>query len=42
MLAGHEHGCVAETAFIAAAVQGEGIFVNKRGGGRPQGFHFRR
>lgn len=32
ILAGHEHGCVAETAFIAAAVQGEGIFVNKRGG----------
>ena len=32
MLAGHEHGCVAETAFIAAAVQGEGIFANKRGG----------
>lgn len=32
MLAGYEQGCVAETAFIAAAVQGEGIFVNKRGG----------
>jgi len=32
MLAGHEHGCVAETAFIAAAVQGEGIFTGKRGG----------
>ena len=32
MLAGHEHGCVTETAFIAAAVQGEGIFSNKRGG----------
>jgi ATP-dependent helicase HrpB len=32
LLAGHEHGCVAETAFIAAAVQGEGIFVNKRSG----------
>ncbi|MFT4175915.1 MAG: ATP-dependent helicase HrpB [Luteolibacter sp.] len=31
MLAGHEHGCVAETAFIAASVQGEGIFSNKRG-----------
>lgn len=31
MLAGHEHGCVAETAFIAATVQGEGIFTNKRG-----------
>ena len=32
MLAGHEHGCVAETAFIAAAVQGEGVFANKHGG----------
>ncbi len=32
MLAGLEHGCVAETAFIAAAVQGEGIFTGKRGG----------
>jgi ATP-dependent helicase HrpB len=32
LLAGHEQGCVAETAFIAAAVQGEGIFSNKRGG----------
>ncbi len=32
MLAGHEHGCVAETAFIAAAVQGEGIFTHQRGG----------
>lgn len=31
MLAGHEHGCVAETAFIAAAVQGEGIFSGKKG-----------
>jgi ATP-dependent helicase HrpB len=31
MLAGHEHGCVSETAFIAAAVQGEGIFSGKRG-----------
>ncbi|MCX8497029.1 MAG: ATP-dependent helicase HrpB [Akkermansiaceae bacterium] len=31
MLAGHEHGCVAETAFIAATVQGEGIFTNTRG-----------
>ena len=30
MLAGHEHGCVAETAFIAAAVQGEGIFSGKK------------
>ena len=32
MLAGHEHGCVAETAFIAATVQGDGIFTNSRGG----------
>lgn len=32
MLAGHEHGCVSETAFIAAAVQGEGIFLRKSGG----------
>jgi ATP-dependent helicase HrpB len=32
MLAGYEHGCVAETAFISAAVQGEGVFTNKRGG----------
>jgi ATP-dependent helicase HrpB len=32
LLAGMEHGCVAETAFIASAVQGEGIFTNKRGG----------
>ena len=32
MLAGHEHGCVAETAFIAATVQGDGIFINKRAG----------
>ncbi len=32
MLAGHEHGCVAETAFIAAAVQGEGVFASKHGG----------
>ena len=31
MLAGHEHGCVAETAFIAAAVQGEGVFSGKPG-----------
>ena len=31
MLAGHEYGCVAETAFIAATVQGDGIFTNKRG-----------
>ncbi|WP_193213928.1 ATP-dependent helicase HrpB [Luteolibacter marinus] len=32
MLAGVEQGCLAEMAFIAAAVQGEGIFVSKRGG----------
>lgn len=32
MLAGHEHGCASETAFIAAAVQGEGVFSNKKGG----------
>jgi ATP-dependent helicase HrpB len=31
MLAGYEQGCVAETAFIAATVQGDGIFTNKRG-----------
>lgn len=40
MLAGHEHGCVAETAFIAAAVQGEGIFTNKRGGPGRKDFIF--
>ncbi len=28
MLAGHEEDCVAETAFIAAAVQGEGVLSN--------------
>ena len=32
MLGGVEQGCVAEMAFIAAAVQGEGIFTSKRGG----------
>jgi len=32
MLAGVEQGCVAEMAFIASAVQGEGIFVSRRGG----------
>jgi ATP-dependent helicase HrpB len=31
MLAGSEHGCIAETAFIAASVQGDGIFTHKRG-----------
>lgn len=32
LLAGQEYGCVSEAAFIASAVQGEGIFTNKRGG----------
>ena len=40
MLAGHEHGCVAETAFIAAAVQGEGVFSNKHGGAGRKDFIF--
>lgn len=40
MLAGHENDCVAETAFIAAAVQGEGIFVNQRGGTGRKDFIF--
>jgi len=40
MLAGQEQGCVAETAFIAAAVQGEGIFTNKRGGPGRKDFIF--
>ncbi len=40
MLAGCEHGCVAETAFIAAAVQGEGLFANQRGGGGRKNFIF--
>ncbi len=40
MLAGHEFGCVAETAFIAAAVQGEGIFTNKRGAAGRKDFIF--
>jgi len=31
MLAGHEYGCVSETAFISAAVQGEGVFSGKPG-----------
>lgn len=31
LLAGREHGCVAECAFIAAAVQGEGLFRKQRG-----------
>lgn len=40
MLAGHEHGCVTETAFIAAAVQGEGVFANKKGGVSRKDFLF--
>jgi ATP-dependent helicase HrpB len=40
MLAGYEHGCVAETAFIAATVQGDGIFTNKRGGPGRKDFIF--
>lgn len=31
MMAGVEHGCVAEMAFVCAAVQGEGIWVGKGG-----------
>lgn len=34
MLGGMEHGCVAEAAFIAAAVQGEGIFSGRGAIGR--------
>nr|WP_246418039.1 ATP-dependent helicase HrpB [Haloferula luteola] len=33
MMAGVEHGCVAEMAFVCAAVQGEGIWSGKGGGG---------
>ncbi len=33
MLAGQEEGCVAEAGFIAAAVQGEGVFTRGRGAG---------
>lgn len=40
MLAGHEFGCVAETAFIAAAVQSEGIFSSKRGAAGRKEFIF--
>ncbi|MBK1883614.1 ATP-dependent helicase HrpB [Luteolibacter pohnpeiensis] len=40
MLAGHENDCMAEAAFIAAAVQGEGIFVTKRGGVSRKDFIF--
>jgi len=40
LLAGKENGCVAETAFIASAVQGEGIFTNKRGGVSRKDFIF--
>ena len=32
MLAGVEHGCVAEMAFVCAAVEGEGIWMGRRGG----------
>ena len=32
MMAGVEHGCVAEMAFVCAAVQGEGLWASKRGG----------
>ncbi|MGB2428871.1 MAG: ATP-dependent helicase HrpB [Akkermansiaceae bacterium] len=31
LLAAHKAGCVAEAGFIAAAVQGEGVLVRKRG-----------
>ena len=40
MLAGEEHGCVSETAFIAAAVQGEGVFAGKRGAAERKDFRF--
>jgi ATP-dependent helicase HrpB len=40
ILAGMEHGCVAEAAFIASAVQGEGVFTNKRGGVSRKDFIF--
>lgn len=32
MLAGVEQGCVAEMAFVCAAVQGEGVWVGRKGG----------
>lgn len=32
LIAGHEHGCVAEAGFIAAAVQGEGVFAKGKSG----------
>ena len=32
MLAGVEEGCVAEMAFVSAAVQGEGVWAGKKGG----------
>lgn len=32
MMGGVEHGCVAEMAFVCAAVQGEGVWAGKRGG----------
>jgi ATP-dependent helicase HrpB len=40
MLAGVEHGCVAETAFIAAAVQAEGIFASRPGSAGRKDFLF--
>ncbi len=40
MLAGQEQGCVAETAFIAATVQGDGMFTNQRGGPGRKDFIF--
>jgi len=40
MLAGTEHDCVAETAFIAAAVQGEGIFAARPGSAGRKDFLF--
>ena len=40
LLAGKENDCLAEMAFIASAVQGEGIFTNKRGGVTRKDFIF--
>ncbi len=40
ILAGHEQGCLAEMAFVAATVQGDGIFTNKRGGPGRKDFIF--
>ncbi|MFC7335679.1 ATP-dependent helicase HrpB [Haloferula chungangensis] len=33
MMAGVEQGCVSEMAFVCAAVQGEGIWASRKGGG---------